>query len=376
MEKRRTVTSPEPPGGSWFEGHDPVTALRAWSRSIGNDEYELELGRASFECGAHPKCHVVIDDPHVSARHALLERRSSRLRVIDLDTKNGIRLNGKREPSFDVGPGQVFGLAHSVTVLPMNEAMRTGRLRFVEVLGSEQPELTPDALLIEALGSGNLVVVGERGCGHDVLARAVHAVSIRRTLAPLEIDEIPADKTKQLEIATLATRSTLILKLRAETTKPSRAFLELITSAQYQIRVIALAPTLDVATRVLGIEIVGRMRPVLLRPLRMRVTELPQIFDQMLVARASTLRMQNLHAEHQAALCSYAWPKNLEELTNAVTRIAALVPSPTHIVPVKTAATALGIKESWFYDWLAKMSLSQFWESLTPEPAAPARRVR
>lgn len=370
----RTVTSPEILR-KWFEGPDPVTALRAWSASIGNNEHPLALDQLSFECGAHPSCHVSINDPHVSQRHAHLERRGWRLKVTDLQSKNGTFLHGssdgKREPVFDVGPGQIFGLARSVTVLPMNEEMRASRRRFVEILGIDQPQLTPDALLIEAMGSGNIAVVGEAGCGHEQLARAIHAVSIRRTLKPIEIDEVPADQMKLLELVTRAMRSTLIIKCRSQP-RANRASLELITSAQYQIRVIAIAPTIESATKALGVEITGRMRTVLLRPLRTRLAELDQMFDQMVSERASTLRMHHLSAQHQDVLRSYAWPGNFAELAAAVDRIAALVPSPSRPVSVKAAATALGISDSWFYEWLEKMSLSKFWESLTPGSPAPS----
>jgi DNA-binding NtrC family response regulator len=56
------------------------------------------------------------------------------------------------------------------------------------------------------------------------------------------------------------------------------------------------------------------MRHVLLRPLRTRLEELPEIFNQMLAARASTLRMEHLSAEHQAAMRRYAWPNDVDEL--------------------------------------------------------------
>lgn len=369
----RTVTSPEMLK-RWFEGPDPVTALRAWSATVGNNEHELPLDRLSFECGAHSSCHVVINDPQVSQRHAHLERRGWRLKVTDLQSKNGTFLHGssegKREPVFDVGPGQIFGLARSVTVLPMNEEMRASRRRFVEVVGSGQPQATPDDLLIDAMGSGNMVIVGEAGCGHEQLARAVHAVSIRRTLEPVELDEIPADQMKLLELVTRAMRSTLIIKCRSQPARANRAFLELITSAQYQIRVIAIASTVASANKALGGEIAGRMRTVLLHPLRTRLAELDQLFDQMLAERESTLRMHHLNARHQDVLRSYAWPGNFVELAAAVDRIAALVPSPTRPVAVKAAAAVLGISDSWLYEWLEKMSLSKFWESLTPGATA------
>jgi hypothetical protein len=182
---RRTVTASDPRKKRWLEDPEPPIALRAWSASIGNQEHELDLGQTTYVCGAHPDCAIVIDDPQISSRHALFERRGGvdrapTLRVRDTDSKNGIRLRGERLASFDVTCGQPFELGRSVTVLPMSEAMRVARRRLFNVYGSGTPELPLDQLLIEALGNGNLLVLGAPGGGHQELAFAVHAVS-RRT---------------------------------------------------------------------------------------------------------------------------------------------------------------------------------------------------
>jgi hypothetical protein len=72
---RRTVTASDARKRRWLEDPEPSIALRAWSASIGNQEHEPERGQATYVCGAHPDCAIVIDDPQISSRHALLERR-------------------------------------------------------------------------------------------------------------------------------------------------------------------------------------------------------------------------------------------------------------------------------------------------------------
>jgi FHA domain len=191
---RHTVTASDPRKKRWLEDPEPPIALRAWSTSIGNQEHELDLGQTTYLCGAHPDCAIVIDDPQISSRHALFERRGGvdrapTLRVRDTGSKNGTRLRGERLASFDVTAGQPFELGRSVTVLPMSEAMRVARRRLFNVYGSGTPELPLDRLLIEALGNGNLLVLG--GGGHQELARAVHDVSPRRTVPPELASEVP-----------------------------------------------------------------------------------------------------------------------------------------------------------------------------------------
>jgi FHA domain len=49
---------------------------------------ETVVGRAET-------CHVVLADPYVSARHAVVRRSSEGLFAVDLDSANGTLLNGK-----------------------------------------------------------------------------------------------------------------------------------------------------------------------------------------------------------------------------------------------------------------------------------------
>jgi hypothetical protein len=366
---RRTVTASDPRNKRWLEDPEPPIALRAWSASIGNQAHELDLGQTTYVCGAHPDCAIVIDDPQISSRHALFERRGGvdrapTLRVRDTDSKNGIRLRGERLASFDVTAGQPFELGRSVTVLPMSEAMRVARRRLFNVYGGGTPELPLDQLLIEALGNGNLLVLGPPGGGHQELALAVHAVSPRRTVPPELPAEVPTDLAEQHALVERAARSTLFLSLPDKLRALRAAFVDDLMSVEHEIRVIAYAPTFAVARRVLGADVVGRMRHVLLRPLRTRLEELPQIFNQLLAARASTLRMEHLSAEHQAALRGYAWPNDVDELAEVASCVAAVAPSPTQIVSVREAAHALNLGRTALYDNLRKVGLAQFWESL------------
>ncbi len=49
-----------------------------------------------FSIGRMPGCDLVIDDPLVSRRHALIQQAGDTLRLSDLDSHNGTFVNGKR----------------------------------------------------------------------------------------------------------------------------------------------------------------------------------------------------------------------------------------------------------------------------------------
>jgi hypothetical protein len=374
MDLRRTLTAKDALEKRWHDdSDDPPCAVRAWSATIGNVEHELDPGKTTFTCGAHSDCDVQIDDPQVSAHHALFERRGGpgrgeSLRVIDTDSKNGIRLRGERRASFEVTAGQSFELARSVTVFPLSAAMRVARLRLFEVYGRGDPTLPLDQLLVESSGSSNLLLLGESGCGHQALAHTVHAVSRRRTVPPEVAEELPTEPADQRELIRRAARSTLILPLKADMASLRESdFLEEIMSADHQIRLIACSPTERLAVKMLGTEIVGRMRHVLLRPLRTRLDELPQVFDQLLAAHASTLRTHHLSTQHQAALKEHAWPSNFDELDQIARYVAAIAPTPTQLRSVVQVATALGVGKTRVYDQLQSVGLSRFWEALQVE---------
>lgn len=66
---------------------------RCWLR-LGGHEVEVRPGQTLI--GRHETCHLVIDDPLASRRHARLTWELSKLVVEDLGSVNGILLNGRR----------------------------------------------------------------------------------------------------------------------------------------------------------------------------------------------------------------------------------------------------------------------------------------
>ena len=57
---------------------------------------EHQLNRGSLTLGRDPNCDLVIDDPTVSRKHAVMQFRNGNLYVEDLNSKNGIWSDGKR----------------------------------------------------------------------------------------------------------------------------------------------------------------------------------------------------------------------------------------------------------------------------------------
>ncbi len=67
--------------------------VRCWI-SLGGHDVELKPGETVI--GRHDSCHVVLDDPLASRRHAVLRFSAGRLTVEDLGSVNGVLVNERR----------------------------------------------------------------------------------------------------------------------------------------------------------------------------------------------------------------------------------------------------------------------------------------
>jgi hypothetical protein len=78
-----------------------------------------------------------------------------------------------------------------MTFVCLNEEMRQHRPTLFEILGSGAARC-PDWVMVQAAtGSGPLLFTGEAGCDLDRLARAVHAMSLRRSRPAVAVATVP-----------------------------------------------------------------------------------------------------------------------------------------------------------------------------------------
>ena len=68
------------------------------------------IDRPQTVIGRSSRCDFVVEDPNVSRRHAELQRRDGEWYVVDLDSTNGISVNGKRVRNTRLSPGDEIGL--------------------------------------------------------------------------------------------------------------------------------------------------------------------------------------------------------------------------------------------------------------------------
>jgi DNA-binding NtrC family response regulator len=156
----------------------------------------IEIGDRPLVVGKGKDCAVILDDPHVSNRHAELFRTRDGVVLRDLGSSNGTRIAnmaikeavlssgteitvGTTKLRFELGgdAGKLGRLAH--------EPLRDDELdgvppRFGGAVGSSRAMRRIFALLARLAPTDlTITLLGETGTGKDVLARAIHATSPR-----------------------------------------------------------------------------------------------------------------------------------------------------------------------------------------------------
>jgi FHA domain len=339
---------------AWFEGPDDITALRVYD---GDVEYELPC-RPTFTLGASRSCDLPVPGSDLSALHCLLERKGNRLRVYDQHSTNGMFFGGRRVDVIDLYPGDTFTPA-PVTFLAMNNEMRTHRPTIAEIIGTGFTP-SPDRVLVDAIKhSSHLLITGELGCDLDRLARAIHAVSLRRARPIVELAELPTERAKQRAIVKRATRSTLVIDLHQITSPLDPTFCAMVFSSEYHVRVIALAPTSNTARKLLPVENVERMQRIWVRPLSERPGDILGLLDRMLVEREAALRVADLTLQNREALSTWEWRDNFNGLRTAADRLAAISRvQGWDTLDWRERAAATSIPRSTLHDWFTSLRLT------------------
>jgi hypothetical protein len=83
-------------------GVEREVAVLSWDgRTMRVDKRRVVLGRSR-------ECDIQVEDPNVSRRHAELRQEGSTYWIVDLDSTNGIEVNGRRVKRAKLEPGDSF----------------------------------------------------------------------------------------------------------------------------------------------------------------------------------------------------------------------------------------------------------------------------
>lgn len=96
--------------------------------------YELRAGELgeSLTIGRSPDNHLVVDDATVSGHHAVIESTREGYRIRDLDSTNGVWINGRRQKDHLLRPEDLVRIGtHDLQLIEQmsDELQRTLRIK-------------------------------------------------------------------------------------------------------------------------------------------------------------------------------------------------------------------------------------------------------
>ena len=146
--------------------------------------------------GTAPDNHLVVDDPTVSRVHCKIEADKHGHRIRDLESKNGVRVNGIRVTDAYLPADAVIRLGETEIQFQLADESVEVELatkgRFGNLLG-ESAEMREIFALLSRIAPtpATVLVEGESGTGKELIAEALHQESPRKS-APFVIFDCSA----------------------------------------------------------------------------------------------------------------------------------------------------------------------------------------
>lgn len=91
-------------------------------------QHDLELNEGTFAVGRNASCQLSLDDPLVSRRHAIFEHQGGSVTIEDLNSRNGVIVNGHRietKVNLNVGDRILIG-SQELTLLAARDGAQVG----------------------------------------------------------------------------------------------------------------------------------------------------------------------------------------------------------------------------------------------------------
>ncbi|MBW1807933.1 MAG: sigma 54-interacting transcriptional regulator [Deltaproteobacteria bacterium] len=326
---------------------------------------EIKLSGNVVNLGLEPTNDVVVKDSFISAFHCRFYKKSGAWFIVDLDSTNGTKVNGVRigEAQLSAGAVVTLGKFELRVELDIDQTAPGG---FHGIL-SEDPVMEPvfETIRRVAPTDETVLITGETGSGKELVAQAVHQLSLRsdQTLVTLNCAAITKDlleselfghekgaftgaQSRRLGLFEEADKGSLFLdeigelgldiqaKLlralengeirRVGSNTPIRIDARVITATHQSLpsKVQSGDFRQDLYYRICVIEIA-------IPPLRERPKDIPLLARYFLQKATRNTGARTISKQAIESLVKYRFPGNVRELKHVITRAAILCPQDT-----------------------------------------------
>jgi transcriptional regulator with PAS, ATPase and Fis domain len=320
-------------------------------------ERVVPLGGAGLSVGKEAANDLVLDDPFVSARHLRIDHRGGRWQLTDLGSTNGTFLSGVRVTQVEIPPGLAIAVGDCELIVEVGAPRERAAGPFEGMLSSDAAmRQVFDLVERVAASEAAVTIFGETGTGKELVARAIHARSGRRS-APLipvncsaiaeslieselfghekgafsgadrmrkgafeeadggtifldEIGELPLDlQPKLLRALELGEVK------RVGASRPIHVSTRIVAATHRDLRALVRASRFreDLYYRLCVV-------PVTIPPLRQRKGDIRSLAERFLEESAPRGLAVRLREESLQKLETYDWPGNIRQLRNVVQR--------------------------------------------------------
>jgi transcriptional regulator of acetoin/glycerol metabolism len=315
--------------------------------------------------GRDPSCTIRLEGNDVSRRHARIKRIAPDpiLTIADLDSRNGVRVNGRVVASAQLGCGDVVRVGGWVAVVA----------RVPEEFGEIGPGLWGGAVLRSVVAplrqaapsSLNVILEGETGTGKEIVARTVHAWSGRPgPLLAVNCAALPealaegelfgyrrgaftgADRASPGFFRS-ASGGTLLLDEVSDLPLPLQAkLLRVLQEREVQplgetrpvpvdVRIVVASqqPLMDAVKQGrFRADLLARLDGITVRlpPLRQRKEDVPHLFSHVL-RELTENRAPEVDGDVVERLCIHDWPFNVREIVQLVRQLLVLHPGESQL---------------------------------------------
>lgn len=321
---------------------------------------DFPIGKNVFSIGKNKENDVVIFDEYVSGYHCKIEFKDSKFFIKDMQSTNGTFLNQQKVLEAYLQDNAVIEIGQTRFHFHLNQKtqtvqpMKSGNYFFGMI--SEHPSMKDVFGLIQSLqhSSSTVLIQGETGTGKELIARALHENSPRKSgrfisvncgaiakelieseLFGHEKGAFTGAVSQREGLFELAHGGTLFLDEIGELPIDLQPkLLRVLESGE--IRRVGGSKNIQVDVRVvtathrnLAQEIVNKrfredlyyriyVLPITLPALRDRKTDIPALTSHFLYGK------KTLHADALAKLVAHNWPGNIRELKNVMERASLI----------------------------------------------------